>query len=147
MLVITDNMAGKLSLRTRAVILSWPVVLFKDKPLITFPTSCSVTAWNWKSSGHSSCFHVAGANVMADLKSCSLAMQAQAQPKMQSQEHLFYRENGPYAGIGTRASTCAMIQIFLFLVLMLALWSVFTWHKSLVLASLVKTRLNSFLVS
>ena len=42
-LVITDHMAGKLSLRTRAVILSWPGALFKDKPLITFQTSCSVT--------------------------------------------------------------------------------------------------------
>ena len=44
MLVITDSMAGKLSLRTLAVILSWTGALFEDKPLITFPTYCSVTA-------------------------------------------------------------------------------------------------------
>ena len=44
MLVIIDSMAGKLSLRTLAVILSRPGALFKDKPLITFSIYCSVTA-------------------------------------------------------------------------------------------------------
>ena len=70
---ITDSMVGKLSLRTLAVILSWPGTLFKDKPLKTFPTSCSVTSWNWKSSGQSSCFRVAGSVVAAEWKSYSTA--------------------------------------------------------------------------